>query len=177
MPLSAEPLVPSTTSEQMLLVTDRWMPVIVPWTTPDVSLVALRAHVTAPDATDSVWPSTLQLLKLRAVTVPRPLPDSPEPDLSEPVLVEVLQLTVRFDVVSLKVVTPAFPVIEPPGLALQVLAVTAEDAVALMPITSAADMTVKSAPAGLRILTSSLIDVVARIELASTLLRSYMPHK
>ncbi len=82
--------------------------------------------------------STVHLLKETEVTVPRPLPGSPLPDLSEPVSFDDVQDSEMFDVVSFSVVVPAFPVMAPPGQTDQVAAVAAGDDAAPSPIVRAA---------------------------------------
>src|SRR5437588_3513314 len=69
--------------------------------------------------------STVHLLNATEATVPRPLPGSPFPDLSEPASFDDVQDSEIFDVVSVSVVVPAFPVIAPPGVTVQAAAAKA----------------------------------------------------
>ena len=108
-PLFDVALVPSTVKLQTLLETEKWMVVTVPPVTPAVKDLAFSGYATVPVEIESVMPSTEQLLKARDVTVPMPAPLSPVPDLSVPVAVGDVQVTVRFAVVSFRVVVRRFP--------------------------------------------------------------------
>ena len=68
-----------------------------------------------------------------------------------PVRVEVLQVTARPDVVSDSVVVPALPEMAPPGDTLKVVAVVANDDVALTTTKAAVSSVNRPALAGLRI--------------------------
>jgi hypothetical protein len=83
--------------------------------------VALRGHATVPEDTETVNPLTVQLLKSIDVTVPIPDPRRPLPDLRVPLSLDVTQLRVRPEVVSVSWVVPAFPLIAPPGFTVQVV--------------------------------------------------------
>ena len=85
---------------------------------------------------------TVHLLNEVEVMVPRPLPGSPLPDLSEPVRLDDVQDSVMPDVVSVSVAALA-PVMAPPGLTVQVAVVAARDDVALRPTARAAAPPVK----------------------------------
>ena len=72
--------------------------------------------------------------------------------MSIPVALDDVQVTVRLAVVSFKVVVPALPVIAPPGVTVQVMAVAACDAVAPRPIVKATAIEPRvTAPRDLRI--------------------------
>jgi len=144
-PLSAVALVPSTVKPQTLLETVKWMVVTVPPVTPALKDLAFSGYATVPVEIESDMPSTVQLLKARDVTVPIPAPLSPVPDLSVPVALDDVQVTVRPAVVSFRMVVPALPVIAPPGVTVQVNGAAACDAVALRPIVKATTIGVRVA--------------------------------
>src|ERR1700728_1862548 len=113
---------------------------------------------------ESVRPSTEQLLKATLVTVPRPAPLRPVPVWSVPLRVEVLQLIASPDVVSVRVVVPAAPLMLPPGETDQVTAVAADADAALTPrARAAADRVNRAAVKGLRMCPILLIDGVHRV--------------
>src|SRR5215471_19978672 len=97
------------------------MPVMVPVVTPPLKDLAFRCHGKWLFFTMKTRPSgPWQLLNDSVVIEPMPVPDSPLPLLTVPLLVEVWQDRVLPVFVSFSVVTPALAVMAPPGLTVQV---------------------------------------------------------
>src|SRR5215472_7048740 len=123
LPLFAVAPVPSTTALQLGPVRLAWIPVMVPVVTPLLNDTAFRCHGKWVVFTVKVRPSgPVQVLNDSAVIEPMPVPDSPLPLLTVPLLVEVWQDRVLPVFVSFSVVTPALAVMAPPGLTVQVAA-------------------------------------------------------
>src|SRR6266702_4764245 len=130
LPLLAVGPVPSTTALQLGPLSVAWMPVMVPVVT--------------------------QLLNDSDEILPMPVPDSPLPDLTEPLPLEDAQVRVLPVLVSFSVVVPALAVMAPPGLTVQVAATPLIAAIALPALRPStpvrAALVTRTLPARLRIM-------------------------
>src|SRR5689334_13453807 len=137
-----EAVVPATVAVHPLPLMLALIPVMLPWVTPPLKLLAFSFHGWADDA-DVVAvkcspPGPVQLVNVTDVMLPMPVPDSPLPFFRVALVADDAHVRTVPVFVSFSVVLPALPVTAPPGLTVQVVAVTAMAVVAPMPIASAA---------------------------------------
>src|SRR6266568_2307458 len=176
LPLLAVGPVPSTTALQLGPLSVAWMPVMVPVVTPLLKDRAFRCHGKSLVCTVKVRPSgPVQLLNDSDEILPMPVPDSPLPDLTEPLPLEDAQVRVLPVLVSFSVVVPALAVMAPPGLTVQVAATPLIAAIALPALRPStpvrAALVTRTLPARLRIMGLSplLIGVPDRLAAARLL--------
>src|SRR6516165_9579607 len=126
MPLLALAPVPSTVAEQLGPVTVAWIPVMVPVVLPLANVLAFRCHGKWVVFTVSFNPNgPVQLLNDSAVIEAIPVPDRPLPFLAVPLPLDDVQVSLVPVLLSVSVVVPAFAVMAPPGLTVQVAAIPA----------------------------------------------------